>query len=142
MDPEFVAQFRDTTLKKVKDALANTPKSKGVLNGLKIKTSCSTLPNGPSTKSPGANGKVLSFLELSKNRNNAAKNYVIGELQKIGVTINPDQIKLTQTFEGSVGDGTTVTNGNVWKKPNTKTILKNNMLQITILSVVPSSMYS
>ena len=122
-DNGFTGKFKVDVIDKIVEKMKTTPNvvGKPVLKSLNIETSCSTLPNGPSTKSPGANGKVLSFLELSKNRNNAAKNYVIGELQKIGVTINPDQIKLTQTFEGSVGDGTTVTNGNVWKKPNTKT---------------------
>jgi len=120
---EFKNMFKVDVVDKILEKLKTTPNvvGKPVLTNLSIETSCSTLPNGPSTKSPGASGQVLSFLDLSKNRNNAAKNYVISELQKIGVTINENQINLSQKFEGGVGDGTTVTNGNVWKKKNTKT---------------------
>ena len=114
LDPEFVEQFRDTTLKKVKDALASTPNSKGVLNGLKIKTSCSTLPNGTSP-----DGKVYSFAELSRLRNESAKKFVIKELESLGITISPKLI-YTANWEGNLTGkylGASSNSGDIWGQP-------------------------
>lgn len=114
LDPEFVEQFRETTLKKIKDALISTPNSKGLLNGITIKTSCSTLPNGTSP-----DGKVHTFAELSKLRNESAKEFVIQELKSIGVTISPKLI-YTPKWEGNLTGkylGASSNSGDIWGQP-------------------------
>lgn len=114
LDPEFVTQFRETTLKKIKDALISTPNSKGLLNGITIKTSCSTLPNGTSP-----DGKVHTFAELSKLRNESAKEFVIQELKSIGVTISPKLI-YTPKWEGNLTGkylGASSNSGDIWGQP-------------------------
>lgn len=115
LDPEFVTQFRQTTLKKIKDKLLTMPKgSAGVLNGIIIQTSCSTLPNG---KSP--DGKIHTFAELSELRNESAKNFVLKELQSIGVTISPKLI-YTPKWEGNLTGkylGASSNSGDIWGQP-------------------------
>ena len=114
LDPVFVEQFRSTTLKNIKDKLATIPNPKGLLNGITVKTSCSTLPNG---KSP--DGKVYSFADLSKLRNQSAKEFVVKELQSIGVTISPE-LKYEDDWEGGLTGkylGASSNSGNIWGQP-------------------------
>jgi hypothetical protein len=117
LDPVFVEQFRSTTLKNIKDKLATIPNPKGLLNGITVKTSCSTLPNG---KSP--DGKVYSFADLSKLRNQSAKEFVVKELESIGVTILPN-LKYTDDYMandkdmGGLGNGSSSRSGNIWGQP-------------------------
>jgi hypothetical protein len=117
LDPVFVEQFRSTTLKNIKDKLATIPNPKGLLNGITVKTSCSTLPNG---KSP--DGKVYSFADLSKLRNQSAKEFVVKELESIGVTILPN-LKYTPDYMandkdmGGLGNGSSSRSGNIWGQP-------------------------
>ena len=117
LDPVFVEQFRSTTLKNVKDKLATIPNPKGLLNGITVKTSCSTLPNG---KSP--DGKIHTFEELSKLRNESAKEFVVKELQSIGITVSPN-LKYTPDYlandkdMGGLGNGSSSRSGNIWGQP-------------------------
>jgi len=114
LDPVFVEQFRSTTLKNIKDKLATIPNPKGLLNGITVKTSCSTLPNG---KSP--DGKVYSFADLSKLRNQSAKEFVVKELESIGVTILPN-LKYTPNWEGNLTGkylGASSNSGDIWGQP-------------------------
>jgi hypothetical protein len=117
LDPVFVEQFRSTTLKNIKDKLATIPNPKGLLNGITVKTSCSTLPNG---KSP--DGKVYSFADLSKLRNQSAKEFVVKELESIGITILPN-LKYTPDYlandkdMGGLGNGSSSRSGNIWGQP-------------------------
>ena len=114
LDPVFVEQFRSTTLKKIKDELGKIPNNQSVLNGLTIKTSCSTLPNG---KSP--NGKIYSFAELSKLRNESAKEFVVKELQSIGVTISP-RLNYVDEWKGNLTGnylGASSNSGDIWGQP-------------------------
>ena len=69
LDETFKKEFRDIIFPKIKEALVKTPNSKATLNGLTVRTACSTLPNGTSP-----DGKVYSFAQLSKLRNQSAKN--------------------------------------------------------------------
>lgn len=117
LDPVFVEQFRSTTLKNIKDKLATIPNPKGLLNGITVKTSCSTLPNGNSP-----DGKVYSFADLSKLRNQSAKEFVVKELESIGVTILPN-LKYTPDYMandkdmGGLGNGSSSRSGNIWGQP-------------------------
>ena len=114
LDPVFVEQFRSTTLKKIKDELGRVPNNRSVLNGLTINTSCSTLPNG---KSP--DGKVYSFAELSRLRNESAKEFVVKELQSIGVTISP-RLNYVNEWKGNLTGnylGASSKTGDIWGQP-------------------------
>lgn len=82
-------------------------KPKGFLELIDVVSSCSTLPNGPSP-----DGKTYTFDELSKLRAETAMNYIIGELQKIGILVN-DTTKKTMDYMGTNGDGTS---GPSWLK--------------------------
>lgn len=117
LDPVFVEQFRSTTLKNIKDELATMPNSKGLLNGITVKTSCSTLPNGISP-----DGKKYSFADLSKLRNQSAKEFVVKELESIGVAILPN-LKYTPDYlandkdMGGLGNGSSSKSGDIWGQP-------------------------
>jgi hypothetical protein len=80
-----------------------TPKA--MLLSMDIMTSSSTLPNGQSP-----DGKTYSFTELSKLRNDNAKNYVISELQKIGVVVD----STSKIVQDSLGTNKNGTSGPVW----------------------------
>lgn len=82
-------------------------KPKGFLELIDVVSSCSTLPNGPSP-----DGKTYTFDQLSKLRAETAMNYIIGELQKIGILVN-DTTKKTIDYMGTNGDGTS---GPSWLK--------------------------
>jgi hypothetical protein len=75
-------------------------KSKAALASLSVLSSCSTLPNGPSP-----DGKTYSFEELSRLRNETAKNYVLAQLKAIGVEVM-DNAPITQSYLGSNKNGT------------------------------------
>lgn len=82
-------------------------KPKAYLEMIDVLSSCSTLPNGPSP-----DGKTYTFDQLSKLRAQTAMNYIIGELQKIGVLVN-EETKKTMDYMGENGDGTS---GPSWLK--------------------------
>lgn len=67
------------------------------LADMTILTSCSRFRNSGAAKD-------LTFLELSENRNNAAKQYVENALKNIGVLIDGDT-KISQNAAGENGDG-------------------------------------
>lgn len=75
-------------------------KSKAMLVTMDVVTSCSTLPNGQSP-----DGKTYSFADLSRLRNETAKNYVLTQLKSIGVEID-STAKITQSSLGSNKNGT------------------------------------
>ena len=85
------------------------------LQSLSIDTSCSTLPNGIPKSSPGAAkySKGISFIQLSTERNNAAKQYVIGRLKQLNVGID-DNSKITQNPNGSNTGNLLGTSGPTW----------------------------
>lgn len=83
------------------DIEESTNRSKFYLNSIKISTSASRFRN---TESP--DGKTYTFEELSKLRNDAAKNYIFNELKSIGCLIDGDT-KIDQIWQGGNGDGTT-----------------------------------
>jgi hypothetical protein len=82
-------------------------KPKAFLDMIDVVSSCSTLPNGPSP-----DGKTYTFDELSKLRAQTAMNYIIDQLQKIGVLVN-ESTKKTMDYMGENGDGTS---GPSWLK--------------------------
>jgi hypothetical protein len=82
-----------------------TPKA--FLQDIDVVSSCSTLPNGPSP-----DGKTYTFDQLSKLRAQTAMNYVIAQLQKIGVVVNETTTK-EMSYLGENGDGTS---GPSWLK--------------------------
>ena len=67
------------------------------LSDMTILTSCSRFRNSGAAKD-------LTFLELSENRNNAAKQYVENALKNIGVLIDGDT-KISQNAAGENVDG-------------------------------------
>lgn len=78
--------------------LAQYPEAKDRINvylkALKIYTSCSTLPNGIPKQSPGADkySKGITFVQLSSERNNAAKQYIIDRLKGLNVGIDENTV--------------------------------------------------
>jgi hypothetical protein len=119
LDPTFIKEFRTTTLQKIKNELSKVPNAKGVLNGVTVRTSCSTLPNGMSPDK-----KVHTFAELSKLRNQSAKDFVVKELQSIGVTILPE-LNYEDDWEGNLtGDylGASSNSGDIWGQPKASKI--------------------
>ena len=92
-------------------ALLNPPegKPKAYLESISVFTSCSRVPN---TQSP--DGKTYDFATLSQLRNKEAREYIISELQKIGVLVD-EGTKVTSNWEGSNKDGTS---GPEWTKNN------------------------
>jgi hypothetical protein len=85
------------------------------LRSLTINTSCSTLPNGVPKSSPGAGkySKGISFVQLSTERNNAAKQYVIDRLKQLNVGIDDNTI-ITQNPNGSNTGNLLGTSGPTW----------------------------
>lgn len=113
LDPEFTKEFIDVTIKEIKDKITTTKNGKGVLNGITIATSCSTLPNGKSS-----DGKVYTFAELSQLRNKSAKDFILQELKKIGVTISPNLIYVSDWKGNLTGKylGASSSKGDIWGK--------------------------
>ena len=107
LNNEFKTQFKTQITDKIKEQLAQ-----GVLQdltGLTIDTSCSRLRNGIPKNSPGhekwsRRNKRITFPELSVQRNNAAKQYVIQELSNLG--IDTSKINIGQNTLGDNKDGT------------------------------------
>lgn len=100
---EFKSQILDKLKNKVDQGVVQD------LNVLNIDSSCSRLRNGVPRKSPGhekwsKKNRRITFAELSEQRNNAAKNYILQELAKIG--INTSKVKITQNTLGDNKDGT------------------------------------
>jgi len=67
------------------------------LQTLNIITSCSRFRNT-------LDAKDMSFMDLSKARNDAAKKYIIEELQNVGVLVDSDS-QISQEIDGENGDG-------------------------------------
>lgn len=114
LDTEFTDEFKTVTIKEIKDKIASVKNGKGVLNGISISTSCSTLPNGKSI-----DGKVYTFAELSKLRNKSAKDFILKELASIGVTISPN-LDYQSDWQGNLkGEylGASSAKGDIWGKP-------------------------
>jgi hypothetical protein len=111
--PEFITDFKENVIDNISNKVNSVKESgklagKPTLKSLTIKTSCSTLPNGISPDK-----KVHTFEELSKLRNDAALNKVYADLKQLGVVI-PENFEPVLDWKGSEGNGSTVTNGNVW----------------------------
>lgn len=112
---EITPLFVDTVKKDIIDPLLEqmsklTPpqgKPKAFLEDIDVISSCSTLPNGPSP-----DGKTYTFDQLSKLRGQTAMDYIIAELQKIGVLVNETTTK-ELNYMGENGDGTS---GPSWGK--------------------------
>lgn len=137
LDEQFKKKFRETTLQNIKDGLSSTPNGQAVLNGITVRTSCSTLPNG---KSP--DGKVYTFAELSKLRNKSAKDFVLKELQSIGVIISP-KLTYDDDWEGGLTGkylGASSNSGNIWGQPgaskNTDDYEVDKYLEIALDGVI------
>jgi len=107
LNNEFKEQFKSQVTDKLKEKLAQ-----GILQdftGLTIDTSCSRLRNGVPKNSPGhekwsRKNKRITFPELSQQRNNAAKQYVLAELTKLGV--DTSKVNIIQNTLGDNQDGT------------------------------------
>ncbi len=87
------------------------------LQNLTINTSCSTLPNGIPQNSPGAekykNG--ITFLQLSTERNNATRQYVLELLNQNGVLVDDISISnITQNPNGTNTGNLLGTSGPTW----------------------------
>lgn len=112
---EITPLFVETVKKDIIDPLVDqmallTPpqgKPKAFLEDIDVISSCSTLPNG---KSP--DGKTYTFDQLSKLRAQTAMDYIIAQLQKIGVVVNETTTK-EMAYMGENGDGTS---GPSWLK--------------------------
>ena len=111
---EFIQAVKSDIIDPISSQLSLIPEPtngtpKAMLNSMDVITSSSTLPNGQSP-----DGKTYSFSELSKLRNYTAKNYVISELQKIGVVVDSNS-KIIQEWLGTNKNGTS---GPVWNSPS------------------------
>lgn len=91
------------------------------LKSLSIDTSCSTLPNGVPKSSPGAGkySKGITFVQLSTERNNAAKQYIIDRLKQLNVGID-DNTVITQNPNGSNTGNLLGTSGPTWNSSLSK----------------------
>lgn len=78
---------------------ADMAQPKFYLTAIEVYTSCSRYRN----TGDAAN---LTFSQLSKNRNTAAKDFIIKKLAEIGVLVDGDTA-ITQDFKGGNGDGST-----------------------------------
>jgi hypothetical protein len=67
------------------------------LRKMDIQTSCSRFRNSEDAKD-------LTFSQLSEKRNNAAKSFILSELEKLGILIDKDT-EITQDWKGKNGDG-------------------------------------
>ena len=107
VNDNFKKDFKEQVLDKLIEK-----KNQGVIENLltlNIDTSCSRLRNGIPQFSPGFEkwkriNKRITFPELSTERNNAAKDYVLQQLKNIG--INTDKVKISQNIKGENLDGT------------------------------------
>lgn len=112
---EITPLFVETVKKDIIDPLVEqmallTPpqgKPKAFLEDIDVISSCSTLPNGQSP-----DGKTYTFDQLSKLRAQTAMDYIISQLQKIGVVVNETTTK-EMAYMGENGDGTS---GPSWLK--------------------------
>jgi hypothetical protein len=97
------------------------------LRSLSIDTSCSTLPNGIPKSSPGADNysKGITFVQLSTERNNAAKQYIIDRLKQLSVGID-DNTKIGQNPNGSNKGNLLGTSGPTWNSGLSK-VEKNKL---------------
>jgi len=103
----FKNEFKTEILDKIIQAKTINPKMVISLPELKIDTSCSRLTNGKPIKSPGADNyskSGITFEQLSTERNNAARDYVINELRNVGV--NVENTNIIPNVKGGNGDGT------------------------------------
>lgn len=97
----------DPLIEQMKELSPPNGKPIAFLEDIDVISSCSTLPNGPSP-----DGKTYTFEQLSKLRAQTAMNYIIGQLQKIGVVVNETTTKEIN-YMGENGDGTS---GPSWTK--------------------------
>lgn len=102
----FVANNIVAAINQAKENLSKSGGTQAIyLESLNIDSSCSKLANGPSKTVQTANAnRVPTFMELSTARANAAKDYIVGTLTKMGAQINP--AKITINPNGENGDGT------------------------------------
>jgi hypothetical protein len=98
---DFAARLEQEVLaplREIKSGL-NIPEGEPVffLEQLEIITSCSRFRNT-------GNAKDLTFKQLAENRNNSAKDFIIGKLKELGVVIDGDT-SISQNSDGENGDG-------------------------------------
>ena len=104
---KFKNDFKTQVLDEITRAKQVDPNLKPALTNLNISTSCSTLKNGIPQRSPGAkkySTTGITFLDLSTERNNAAKNYVLKALGDAGVDVK--NVNIVPKVDGDNGDGT------------------------------------
>ena len=100
---EFKSKLEEDVLKPLKDIKSKMTKENPegkpslFLSDMIILTSCSRFRNS-------GEAEDLTFLQLSENRNNSAKEYVENALKSAGVLIDGDS-KITQNAKGENGDG-------------------------------------
>jgi hypothetical protein len=98
---DFAARLEQEVLgplREIKNGL-KVPEGEPVffLEELEIITSCSRFRN------TGA-AKDLTFKQLAENRNNSAKEFILGKLKELGVVVDGDT-SITQNSDGENGDG-------------------------------------
>lgn len=98
---DFAARLEQEVLgplREIKNGL-KVPEGEPVffLQDLEIITSCSRFRN------TGA-AKDLTFKQLAENRNNSAKDFIIGKLKELGVVVDSDTT-ISQNSDGENGDG-------------------------------------
>jgi hypothetical protein len=104
---KFKDEFKTEVIDKIIENMEKVENAKTpVLNNLTIETSCSRLSNGIPKNSPGKEkySDGISFIQLSTERNNMAKTYVINQLKNIGVDV--DNVKINRNPKGGNKDGT------------------------------------
>ena len=125
----LMSEITNSVQNVIKQALDVNPEAKDrinvYLNSLSISTSCSRLPNGPSSASTGSNNTVLTFEQLSQNRNNTVKNYVLNKLKDFNVGVD-DNSKINQDWLGQNKDGTSGPNWDSKLPNNVKRNLRPN----------------
>ena len=98
---DFAARLEQEVLgplREIKNGL-KVPEGEPVffLQDLEIITSCSRFRNT-------GNAKDLTFKQLAENRNNSAKDFIIGKLKELGVVVDGDT-SISQNSDGENGDG-------------------------------------
>ena len=98
---DFAARLEQEVLgplREIKNGL-KVPEGEPVffLEQLEIITSCSRFRNTGTAKG-------LTFKQLAENRNNSAKDFIIGKLKELGVVVDGDT-SITQNSDGENGDG-------------------------------------
>ena len=98
---DFAARLEQEVLgplREIKNGL-KVPEGEPVffLEELEIITSCSRFRNT-------GNAKDLTFKKLAENRNNSAKEFILGKLKELGVVVDGDT-SITQNSDGENGDG-------------------------------------